>query len=166
MRRGYLNPTKKRIIWTTILIILYILLNNTRTHTENPYSPDTIITITFILPVLAGILFGTRSGIAVGILGPLLNLLTPIGNTTQLWMIIPLTIMGYLASKIIKKTPSPITSIITIIIGHIILILTASITPLNAPTISGTLYETFIHIISMLIIIPLYRIGFETEPWD
>ena len=94
-----------------ILIAVYILLGNSRSIQPNPFIPGAIIAVNMIVPVIAGILFGSWTGFLVGIFGTFLNSLTPAGSFFEFLAVLPHGIMGFLAGYFSGKLPSPILSL-------------------------------------------------------
>ena len=61
-------------------VILYVLLGNARSIQPNPFIPGAVIAVNMVVPVLTGILFGRVPGLLVGLLGTLLNAVSPAGS--------------------------------------------------------------------------------------
>lgn len=159
----------KWLLRLLILIIVYVLLGNSRSIQPNPFIPGAIIAVNMVIPVIAGILFGSWTGFLVGIFGTFLNSLTPAGSFFEFLAILPHGIMGFLAGYFRGKLPSPILSL-SLIIGHLLNIFMFTISDMlpiaslmNITFWYALAYEGFIGIITILVIIGIYRIGFERK---
>jgi uncharacterized membrane protein len=90
-----------------VLILLYVLMGNSRAIQENPFIPGAIIAVNMIVPVVGGILFGRACGFWVGLIGTALNALTPAGSLFEVLAIIPHAAMGYTAGQLSGRVPTP-----------------------------------------------------------
>lgn len=164
--------SKKEVILTSIFIILYILLGNARSARPNPFISGAVITISIIVPVIAGLIGGKRMGAIVGILGTAINAFTPAGGLLQgiiyeLLAIIPNGLVGYLAGYYREQLSTIIVSGGTVAVGigtHIFLLLIFF--QLSLSTISdssfiiGTILEWGLNSIIAIIFYYIYRLGF------
>jgi uncharacterized membrane protein len=147
--------------------LLYLLLGNARSIQPNPFIPGAIIAVNMVIPVLTGILFGRVPGLLVGLLGTLLNAISPAGSLFEFLSIVPHGIMGWVAGQFREKFPTPIVAC-SLIVGHGLNILMyvlfglLSFTSLLRPTFwYGLTYETFAGVIAVTIMAGIYRVGFE-----
>lgn len=162
------RPDPKRDFYhVLILIIIYLLLANAKSLKFNPFIPGRIMETYMVLPVIAGILFGCRVGLFSGIFGTIAASLIPKLNTTGLYDMIPHGIIGLIAGLYKNKIPSPILAFL-IIIGQVLKTgidivlgnLSLSVA-LTQNFILGIMYESFIGIITIIVISSIYRLGFE-----
>jgi uncharacterized membrane protein len=151
-------------------VILYVLLGNARSIQPNPFIPGAIIAVNMVIPVLAGILFGRVAGLLVGLLGTLLNAVTPAGSLFEFLSIVPHGIMGWVAGHYREKVPTLILAC-SLIVGHGLNILMyvlfgalsfASL--LHLTFWYGLAYETFAGVIAVSILAGIYRLGFQPSP--
>ena len=147
--------------------LLYFLLGNARSIEPNPFIPGANIAVNMVIPVLTGILFGRVPGLLVGLLGTLLNAISPAGSLFEFLSIVPHGIMGWVAGHFREKFPMPIVAC-SLIVGHGLNILMyvlfgpLSFTALLRPTFwYGLAYETFAGVIAVTILAGVYRVGFE-----
>ena len=147
--------------------LLYFLLGNARSIEPNPFIPGANIAVNMVIPVLTGILFGRVPGLLVGLLGTLLNAISPAGSLFEFLSIVPHGIMGWVAGQFREKFPTPIVAC-SLIVGHGLNILMyalfglLSFTSLLRPTFwYGLAYETFAGVIAVTILAGIYRVGFE-----
>jgi len=158
---------KKYAFQIAICIILYVLLGNSRSVKPNPFIPGAIIAVNMIVPVIAGILFGKTAGFLTGLFGTLLNALSPVGNVYEFVAIIPHAIMGFTAGIFRELVPSPIVAF-SIFLGHFLNLVGFLIFGLigfdlllKLSFVYGILYETFVGVIAVVVIVTIYRLGFE-----
>ncbi len=155
-----------------ILILIYVMLGNSRSLEQNPFIPGAAIAVNMIVPVIAGILFGRKTGLFVGLFGTFINTLTPAGSVFELLAIIPHGIMGYSAGALKRRVASPIAAL-ALTIGHALNILLFSLFGLmdlsafSDPSFYyGLIYEVFIGIITIVIIITIARLGMKDNVTD
>jgi len=153
-------------VWQSlVLIILYILLGNSRSVQPNPFIPGAVIAVNMIIPVIGGILFGKRVGLLAGFFGTLINAALT-GSVFEYIAIIPHSIMGFVAGYYMKKLPSPALSF-SILIGHglnIILFLAFKLIPsLSIWFWYGLAYESFAEILGIIVVTTLYKMIFEGD---
>ena len=147
-----------------ILIALYVLIGNARSIQENPIIPGAVIAVNMIVPVIGGILFGWRVGLAVGLFGTLFNAFSPAGNEFELHAVIPHGVMGFTAGYLRDRLPT-IFAACSIIVGHFLNIATFLL--FNLITFSvinsvqfwyGLAFESLAGIITIVVSIALYRV--------
>jgi len=162
-----MGSNRNELIQIIILVILYVLLGNSRSVQPNPFLTGAVIAVNMIVPVLGGILFGWRVGLLTGLAGTILNSLSPAANPFESLAVIPHGLMGLSAGLISRKFPSPIAAG-ALIIGHTLnMIMFISfglieITILHDLTFwLGITYEAFIGMVSIVIISAIYRMGFN-----
>lgn len=153
-----------------ILVLIYVILGNLVGKYKllpNPIIPGAIIAINMIIPVIAGILYGKKIGGLTGLFGTFLNAISPAGNVFEFVAIVPHAVMGYSAGVMKEKYTTGFASF-AIIIGHvlnILLFILAGIFEIellaNSDFKLGLLYETIFGIISIMIVIGIYRILFK-----
>jgi len=97
--------------FTLACIILFILLGNARSAASNPFIPGILLTMNVFLPVVAGRIKGRWEGALVGLLGSLLNSLSPAGTVFDLLNAVPYFLMGYLAGVLAERYPTPIVAL-------------------------------------------------------
>jgi uncharacterized membrane protein len=152
-----------------IFALLYVLIGNARSVHDNPFIPGAIVSVSVIVPVLAGILFGQRAGFLTGIFGTALNYLSPAGSLFELLSIIPHGIMGFSAGFLKRRFSTPIAAL-ALVVGHILdtsVYIALNIIPRDTVTNpqfwSGMAYETFIGVIGITLITSIYRLGFDKK---
>lgn len=182
----------KKIYWqdelfrVAVLVILYTLIGNARSVEPNPFIPGAIVAVNMVIPVLAGVLFGARTGLLVGFFGALANALVlhtlnPQGNPQahlsaefELLAAAPHAAMGFLAGYLRRWLPTFILAG-SLIVGHVLSIAFFLTVPpllgqeplvpfhvlMNSNLWYAILYETFIGIITVTVMTAVYRIGFE-----
>jgi len=148
-----------------VLIVIYVMLGNSRSLEPNPFIPGATIAVNMIVPVLGGILFGARCGFLVGMFGTMANTLSPAGSVFEMLAIVPHSLMGLTAGILKKRYASPISSM-SLLVGHMLNILmftVFSLIPFEILTEfrfwTGILYETFIGVVAIIVITSIYRIG-------
>jgi uncharacterized membrane protein len=156
----------KSIAEVAIPVILYVLIGNARSIEPNPFIPGSVIAVYMVVPVVAGILFGCRTGFLVGILGAFFNALSPAGSAFEFVSIIPHGLMGAAAGCLRGKFPTPFVAS-TILVGHSLNILAyvsiglMEVSPLTAKSFwYGLAYESLIDIMTIYVIVTVYRMGF------
>ena len=162
-----MNTNWKHILEAAVLIALYVLLGNARSVEQNPLIPGAVIAVNMFVPVLAGILFGARTGFLVGLLGTLINAFTPAGSVFELLSVAPHAVMGYAAGFASQRLPSPIATL-SLVIGQSLNILLFSLfglIPLGNLILPefwvGIAYEILIGSVAAIILMTLYRMGVE-----
>ena len=148
-------------------VILYVLLGNARSIQPNPFIPGAVIAVNMVVPVLTGILFGRVPGLLVGLLGTLLNAVSPAGSLFEFLSIVPHGIMGWVAGHFRARVPTPILAC-SVIVGHGLNILMyvlfgalsfASL--LHLTFWYGLAYESFAGVVAVTILAGIYRVGFQ-----
>ena len=148
-------------------VILYVLLGNARSIQPNPFIPGAVIAVNMVVPVLTGILFGRVPGLLVGLLGTLLNAVSPAGSLFEFLSIVPHGIMGWVAGHFRARMPTPILAC-SVIVGHGLNILMyvlfgalsfASL--LHVTFWYGLAYESFAGVVAVTILAGIYRVGFQ-----
>ena len=164
--------TKKEVLLAVVFIILYILLGNARSARPNPFIPGAVITISIIVPIIAGLIKGKRMGTIVGITATALNTLTPAGGLLngslyELLAVIPHGLMGYIAGKYREEISTILVAGSALAAGtilHIALLLIflkLSLSTIAESTfIIGTLLEVGLTTVIAIIFYYIYRIGF------
>jgi LytS/YehU family sensor histidine kinase len=105
-----------------VLVILYVLLGNIPQIQQNPIIRDATLAVNMIIVVLAGVLFGRKVGLSVGLFGTFFNALSPAGNAFEFAAIVPHIIMGWTAGAL-KENTSVFWGSLAIILGHLLNIL-------------------------------------------
>jgi uncharacterized membrane protein len=148
-------------------VLLYVLLGNARSIQPNPFIPGAIVAVNMTVPILAGILFGRVPGLLVGLLGTLLNALSPAGSIFETLAIVPHGIMGFVAGYFRETAPTPIVAC-SLIVGHAlnltmyVLFGPLSVSSLLGPNVwYGLAYETFGGVVAVTIMAGIYRLGFQ-----
>ncbi len=161
---------KKEAFHVIILSIIYVLLANARTAPENKYGlPDEMISVTIVIPIIAGIILSCRTGYLTGLFGPVMEAMSPAGTVSNFVSIIPQMLMGYVAGRFRNKVPSPIIAL-SLGIGYLLntamLMLTGFIDYrliFEWNFILGMAYEIIVDVITIIVIVTIYRLGFENE---
>ena len=119
--------------------------------------------------VIAGILFGPISGFVVGAFGTSINAFSPAGSLFEFAAIVPHALMGLISGIVAMKYPKFLSSF-TIIIGHLLNVVMFLIFGLiTMQTISmvefwlGLGFESFLGILSIIIIYSIYSLAFITK---
>lgn len=149
-----------------VLVVLYVLIGNARSIQPNPFIPGAAIAVYMVVPVVAGILFGCRTGFLVGALGSLLTAISPAGTAFEFASILPHAIMGMAAGCLRGKFPTPFVAA-TILIGHVLKIFAYLATGLMQMSLLmtssfwiGIAYESLVGIMTIYVIVTMYRMGF------
>lgn len=163
--------TQKQLIQIVVMILLYILLGNISEIQANPFVPGAIVAVNMIIIVLAGILFGRKVGFGVGLIGTFGNALTPAGNAFEFAAILPHAIMGYTAGNLREDKKSIFTSSLSILLGHILNIISFLLFGLFAiENLQGSKfwiglgYESVFGIITINLLAWLYLTILHTKP--
>ncbi len=159
---------------TIVFVLLYALIGSARSIEMNPFIPGAVIAIYMVVPVIAGILFGARVGLLVGLFGTAANagiyqLYDPDRAVFEALAVLPHGIMGMMAGWLRGRLPTPLIAP-TIVIGHglnIVVFLAAGKMEADALRDGqfwlGLGYESLIGIITIIIMVTVYRLGFP-EP--
>ena len=159
---------RKQVIRIGVLVLAYVLLGNARSIQPNPFIPGANIAVNMFVPVLAGVLFGMRAGILVGVLGTFLTALTPAGSVFEWLAIIPHGIMGGIAGHLRGKLPSPIVAC-SLIVGHVLnLVMFISFNAMQTSMLTGALlygllYEMFMGVVALMLVAGIYRLAGGTD---
>jgi len=163
------NQRIRELAKVAIPVILYVLIGNARSIQPNPFIPGSVIAVYMVVPVVAGILFGSRTGFLVGALGTLLNALSPAGSAFEFASILPHAVMGMSAGCLRGKFPTPFVAG-TILVGHALNIgvyLSVGLMdtmPLVTPSFwYGLAYESLIGMMTIYVIVTIYRMGFASQ---
>ncbi len=158
---------RNEAIIVAVFVVLYVLIGNARSIHENPFIPGAVIAVNMIVIVLAGILFGKRTGFLVGIIGTALNYFSPAGSIFELLSIIPHGIMGLSAGFLKERFSTPLAGL-SLVVGHTlntIVYIGFDLVPKDAlsnPQFwSGIAYEVFIGVIAITLIASIYKLGAE-----
>lgn len=99
----------RRLLFPIFLfIVVYVLLGNARSVSENPLMPGAALSVNRIVPVLAGVLLGPIAGAVVGLCGTALNALSPAGTYFEWLSILPHAAMGLIAGLLARTVPTPL----------------------------------------------------------
>jgi len=161
-------PSRSREIAKVLFpVILYVLIGNARSIQPNPFIPGAVIAVYMVVPVTAGILFGRRTGLLVGILGTLANALSPAGTAFEFAAILPHGVMGYVAGFLRGKFPTPLVAC-SLLVGHVLnLMVYLNIGLMESSVLSdrhfwyGLTYECLIGVMTVYVIVTVYRLGFS-----
>ena len=152
----------RQIAYVAVLAALYAVLGQVVRFIPNPMVPGAIIALNMVVVVIAGILLGPVPGALVGLIGTLVNALSPAGNPFEFAAVIPHGIMGY-AAGLARRSPV-VLGALTIIVGHALNILAfviAGLLPANQVTATvfsvGLLLEIVIDVAVISIAVPLLR---------
>ena len=158
----------KQVTIASIFILIYVLLGNARSAYTNPFIPEWEMTVTIIVPVIAGILFGRYIGLSVGFFGSLINSFSPAGTLLDSLNILPFSVIGFLAGYWNKRSSLSILSVI-IILGHIlrmILLLISGVIPWTYPFHfdfwAAIGFESIIGMISVVLLASIYEFARHT----
>lgn len=149
-----------------ILIGLYVLIGNARSVQQNPFIPGATVAVNMVVPVLAGIFFGRKDGMLVGLFGTFLNALSPAGSAFEYLSIVPHGAMGYLAGSLKGHYPPSLIAS-TLVAGHFLNIAAYSLfgalprgTLSNASFWYGIAYESVAGIIGVIMLTTIFRLAF------
>ncbi|HXF82604.1 MAG TPA: ECF transporter S component [bacterium] len=152
----------RKIAYVAVLAALYVVLGQLTRFIPNPMVPGANVALNMTVVVIAGILLGPTAGGLVGLIGTLLNALSPAGNAYEYWAIVPHGIMG-LAAGAARRAPLVLAAL-TIVVGHalnIIAFVIAGLLPANQVTASvfsvGLLVEVVIDVVVISVVVPLLR---------
>ncbi len=159
---------------TFVFVVLYVLIGNARSIEVNPFFPGAIIAVYMVVPVIAGMLFGMRTGLLVGLIGTAVNAgiyqtYDPDRAVFEALAILPHGIMGMTAGWLRGKLPTPFIAP-SVIVGHLLNLVAFLIAgKMEFSALSdGQLwlalaYESFLGVITIIVMITVYRLGFP-EP--
>ena len=107
-----------------VLAAVYAALGNARGLPEHPLfqgapGEPIHVAVWMVVPAVAGNIFGMRTGLLVGLLGPLVQYLTPNGTPLDLLNILPHAFMGALAGALARRHASPVPAM-AIFSGHLL----------------------------------------------
>jgi uncharacterized membrane protein len=149
-----------------LLAVLYVLIGNARSIQPNPFIPEAVLAVYMVVPVVAGILFGPWVGLGVGLLGTTLNAFSPVGSPFEFAAILPHGIMGLSAGFARRWVPTPFAAC-TIFVGHALNITAYLYLDLLESSILsdqqlwyGLLYETLVDIVTIYVLVTVFRIVF------
>jgi uncharacterized membrane protein len=161
------RPGRVLLFRVAACVALYVLLGNARSVRPNPFIPGAIVAVNMVVPVLAGILFGPRTGFLTGVLGTALNALSPAGSPFERLAILPHGAMGFAAGWLRGRAPAPIAAL-ALLLGHVLNLAFFALFRLMPTTVlagtalwTGILYETVIGVMSVTVMAGVYRLGFE-----
>lgn len=175
--------TTRIVVQVVLFVAVYLLLVNARSEQLNPILPGSRMAVEMVVPVIAGLLFGSWMGLAVGLLGALaaaavaaawglpegaLLLATPAGK--QLLAALPLALSGLAAGWLRTLLPSPLPAG-SLLLGHLLKIPIALFAgQLTLGIVTGRLYwlgvawETLIGVAVITAATGIYRFGIERRP--
>lgn len=152
----------RQIAYVAVLAALYVVVGQVVRFIPNPMVPGAIIALNMVVVVIAGILLGPVAGALVGLIGTLVNALSPAGNPFEYAAIIPHGIMG-LAAGLARRAPVVLAAL-AIIVGHLLNVtafILAGLMPLNQMTATvfsvGLLVEIVIDVVVISVAVPLLR---------
>lgn len=152
----------RQIAYVAVLAALYVVVGQVVRFIPNPMVPGAIIALNMVVVVIAGILLGPVAGALVGLIGTLVNALSPAGNPFEYAAIIPHAIMG-LAAGLARRAPVVLAAL-AIIVGHLLNVtafILAGLMPLNQMTATvfsvGLLVEIVIDVVVISVAVPLLR---------
>lgn len=152
--------TTRQIAYVAVLAALYVVVGQVVRFIPNPMVPGAVIALNMVVVVIAGILLGPLAGGLVGLIGTLVNALSPAGNPFEFAAIIPHTIMGA-AAGLARRLP---LAALTIVVGHALNIaafVLAGLLPANQMTATvfsvGLLLEIIIGVVVISVVVPLLR---------
>ena len=108
-----------RTVYIAFGVLFYILLASIQSLLHNPIVRGASITISIIVPVLAGMLLGPRSGATVGFFGTVIAVLVSSTFPFEIVAILPHTVIGYLAGRWTTNI-SPTIGGFALITGHML----------------------------------------------
>ncbi len=145
-----------------LLAAIYVVLGQVTRFIPNPMVPGANVALNMVVVVIAGMLLGPGAGALVGLVGTLVNAISPSGNPFEWAAVIPHTIMGLTAGLVGRRALVP--GALTIIVGHVLNVAAFIIVGLMpaaqmAVTIFsiGLLSEVVIDVIVIVIAVPLLR---------
>ena len=166
-----INVSKRELVAIGAFVLLYILIGNARSIQPNPIIPGAVIAVNMVVPVIAGVLFGARAGLLVGVVGTLINSFIPGASDLvekdlifERLAVIPHGIMGLCAGLLRDRFPTPIVAG-TLFIGHILNIFMFGVYGLISFSILtiplfwyGLGFEVLAGTITVVIVVGLYRL--------
>lgn len=145
-----------------LLAAIYVVLGQVTRFIPNPMVPGANVALNMVVVVITGMLLGPGAGALVGLVGTLVNAISPSGNPFEWAAVIPHTIMGLTAGLVGRRALVP--GALTIIVGHVLNVAAFIIVGLMpaaqmAVTIFsiGLLSEVVIDVIVIVIAVPLLR---------
>lgn len=152
----------RQMAQVAVLAAVYVVLGQVVRFIPNPMVPGAIVALNMVVVVIAGMLLGPASGAWVGLIGTLVNALSPAGNPFEWAAIIPHTIMGFVAGLVGQRRL--VLGALTIVVGHLLNVLAFIIVGLIpaaqvAVTIFsvGLLAEIVIDVVVIVVAVPLLR---------
>lgn len=145
-----------------VLAAVYVVLGQVVRFIPNPMVPGAIVALNMVVVVIAGMLLGPAAGAFVGLIGTLVNALSPAGNPFEWAAIVPHTIMGFVAGLAGQRRL--ILGALTIIVGHVLNItafILVGLIPASRVAVTifsvGLLTEVVIGVAVILAAVPLLR---------
>lgn len=152
----------RSIAYVAVLAAVYVVVGQLVKFIPNPMVPGAIIALNMVVVVIAGILLGPLPGALVGLIGTLVNAISPAGNPFEWAAIIPHAIMGLSAGLVGRW--NRIVGAFTIIVGHVLNVIAfiiAGLMPATQMAVTifsvGLLVEIAVDVIVILIAVPLLR---------
>jgi len=145
-----------------LLAAMYVVLGQVTRFIPNPMVPGANVAINMVVVVIAGMLLGPGAGALVGLVGTLVNAVSPAGNPFEWAAVIPHTIMGLTAGLVGRR--AMIVGALTIIVGHVLNVgafILVGLMPATQMAVTifsvGLLTEVVIDVIVIMIAVPLLR---------
>lgn len=158
---------KDEIFTLFVFSAIYLLMANARTSNINPFMPELKLGTIIAVPIVAGILFGCRTGLLVGIVAPALNVLTPASSGYDLLLIVPYAFVGFMSGLLQDRIPSPLIAGLALAGNLIKFILFTFLGMLSFAVFVnkmfwfGFIYEGFLEIVIIIVASSIYRLGFD-----
>jgi len=145
-----------------VLAAVYVVLGQVVRFIPNPMVPGAIVALNMVVVVIAGMLLGPAAGVSVGLIGTLVNALSPAGNPFEWAAIVPHMVMGFVAG--LAGPRHLILGALTIIVGHalnIVAFILVGLIPASQVAVTifsvGLLAEVVIDVVVILAAVPLLR---------
>ncbi len=145
-----------------VLAAVYVVLGQVVRFIPNPMVPGAIVALNMVVVVIAGMLLGPAAGASVGLIGTLVNALSPAGNPFEWAAVIPHAIMGLVAGLVGQRRL--VLGALTIVVGHALNILAfilVGLIPASQVAVTvfsiGLLTEVIIDVIVIMAAVPLLR---------
>jgi uncharacterized membrane protein len=145
-----------------LLAAIYVVLGQVVRFIPNPMVPGAVVALNMVVVVIAGMLLGPGAGALVGLVGTLVNAVSPAGNPFEWAAVVPHTIMGLTAGLVGRR--GLVLGALTIIVGHVLNVaafIIIGLMPATQMAVTifsvGLLTEVVIDIIVIMIAVPLLR---------
>ncbi|MDR7417712.1 MAG: ECF transporter S component [Armatimonadota bacterium] len=155
--------TPRHITRVAAFAAAYVVLGQVVRFIPNPMVPGAIIALNMVVVVIAGLLFGPTVGGLVGLVGTVVNAISPAGNPFEWAAVVPHTVMGVTAGVVARR--GLLLGALTIVVGHALNIaafLLVGLLPLSQAALTifsvGLLVEVVIDVVVIVAAVRALRL--------